>query len=297
MSKQSIATYHTLEAYHNIVQKLRSFFFARDFIEVDTQSRLSILAACEDPKTMVPFVLSGTKWPLPQTGQMWLEHELLTNPQVPGFFCLTTSYRDEPEPNPERHLKILPLFEFETHGDVTVLQNLMADLLADIGFDNKALYKEGDYQSIAHKYCTKILEAEHEKQIAQDFGSVFFLKKFPQHTHPFFNMKKSDGLFNKIDIILYGIETIGSAERSTNVDEMRELFHTISDGDYANTLYKHFGKERVDKELDAFLSYDFFPRCGGGIGVTRLMRALQLAKQNEYYTTSRQSCSAYQSSR
>ncbi len=296
MSKQSIATYHTLEAYHNIVQKLRSFFFARGFIEVDTQSRLSILAACEDPKTIATFMLSGVKWPLPQTGQMWLEHELLTNPQVSGFFCLTTSYRDEPQPNPERHLKILPLFEFETHGDATVLQNLMADLLVDIGFDNKELYQEGDYQSIAHKYCTKVLEAEHEEQIAQDFGPVFFLKKFPQYTHPFFNMKKSGELFNKIDIILYGIETIGAAERSTNVDEMRELFYTISDGDYANTLYKHFGKERVDKELDVFFSYDFFPRCGGGIGVTRLMRALQLAKQNEYYTTSRQSYTTYQSS-
>jgi len=296
MDKQSIAAYHTLEAYHNVVQKLRSFFFARGFIEVDTQSRLSILAACEDPKTMVTYTLSGSKWPLPQTGQMWLEHELLTNPKIPGFFCMTTSYRDEPQPNPERHLKILPLFEFETHGNITVLQNLMADLFEYIGFGNKALYKEGDYQSVAHKYYVEILEAEHEKQIAQDFGPIFFLKKFPQHTHPFFNMKKSGELFNKIDAILYGIETIGSAERSTNVDEMRELFHTISDGEYANTLYKHFGKKRVNKELDVFLSYDFFPRCGGEIGVTRLMRALQLAKQDEQYATPVQSYTAYQSS-
>ena len=31
----------------------------------------------------------------------------------------------------------------------------------------------------------------------------------------------------------------------------------------------------VKKELDEFLSYKFFPRFGGGIGVTRLMSALE----------------------
>jgi len=35
----------------------------------------------------------------------------------------------------------------------------------------------------------------------------------------------------------------------------------------------------VQKELKEFLSYDFFPRCGGGIGVGRLIRALTLAEQ------------------
>jgi hypothetical protein len=55
---------------------------------------------------------------------------------------------------------------------------------------------------------------------------------------------------------------------------MREMFHTISDGMYANLLFKLFGKERVEKELDEFLSFDFFPRFGGGIGVTRMISAL-----------------------
>ena len=39
-------------------------------------------------------------------------------------------------------------------------------------------------------------------------------------------------------------------------------------------LYKLFGKERVEKELEEFLSFDFFPRSGGGIGVTRIMQAI-----------------------
>ena len=55
---------------------------------------------------------------------------------------------------------------------------------------------------------------------------------------------------------------------------MRETFHTISDGQYAELLYKLFGKERVEKELEEFLNFDFFPRSGGGIGMQRLMTAL-----------------------
>ena len=53
------------------------------------------------------------------------------------------------------------------------------------------------------------------------------------------------------------------------------MFHTISDGLYANLLYDTFGKNRVDKELEDFLSLNFIPRVGGGIGVTRLLHALK----------------------
>ena len=56
---------------------------------------------------------------------------------------------------------------------------------------------------------------------------------------------------------------------------MRELFYTISDGGYAKLLFKLFGEERVEKELEEFLSYKFFPRYGGGIGLTRLISALK----------------------
>ena len=73
------------------------------------------------------------------------------------------------------------------------------------------------------------------------------------------------------------METIGSAERATNVEEMREQFHTISDGEYAVLLYNLFGRERVLKELDEFLKFDFFPRFGGGIGITRLIAGMKKA--------------------
>ena len=64
--------------YHMMVNKLRKFFGEKKgFIEVPAQSRLSILAACEQPETITQFALNNVVYPLPQTGQMWLEHELL----------------------------------------------------------------------------------------------------------------------------------------------------------------------------------------------------------------------------
>ena len=67
--------------FSKVVKKLRSFFESKGFEEVHTQSRLSILAACEDPTTISTYNYAGQVWPLPQTGQMWLEYELLKNPR------------------------------------------------------------------------------------------------------------------------------------------------------------------------------------------------------------------------
>ena len=104
------------EIYNELVQKMREFFLKRNFKEVPTQSRLSILAACENPHSVKTFEYGGLQWPLPQTGQMWLEHELLKNPEWDGVFCISTSYREEKNPIEGRHELIFPMFEFEAKG-------------------------------------------------------------------------------------------------------------------------------------------------------------------------------------
>ena len=86
-----------------------------------------------------------------------------------------------------------------------------------------------------------------------------------------------NGIYNKVDVIIHGMETIGSAERATDVYEMREQFHNISDGEYANLLFNHFGKKRVEDELEEYLKLNMFERFGGGIGVTRMVRALEMS--------------------
>ena len=266
--------------FHTCVKKLREFFESRGFIEVHTQSRLSILAACEDPTTISTYNYGGQVWPLPQTGQMWLEYEILKNPDAPGFFCLSTSFRNEPNPVPGRHDKIFPMFEFEMKGSMDDLINLEKDLCEHLGFGKASEFPIEDYDVISNKYKTEELEHEHEMLLDQDYGNVFLLKNFPNTTSPFWNMKQAqDGKHaKKVDVIIHGVETIGSAERSSNKEEMRDQFYKISDGGYANILFSNFTKERVEKELDEFLNFNFFERCGGGIGVTRMIRALKLSK-------------------
>lgn len=277
-----------------VVKSLRSFFDSRSFQEVHTQNRLSILAACEDPTTVATYNYQGQVWPLPQTGQMWLEYELLTQPDLEGCYCVSTSYREEKNPTPGRHELIFPMFEFEAPGNFDDLLQMESDLCTHLGFKcdhGRASYEDlafpgGGYLSMVAKYTApdNTLEARHEMHMYNEYGDVFFLTRFPYHTSPFWNMRTAEipdamnkPIANKCDVIIGGMETIGSAERAVDVDEMRKQFHTISNGEYADLMYKLFGKDRVEKELDEFLSHNFFPRFGGGIGVTRLISGMKKA--------------------
>ena len=255
--------------YSETVDLLRSFFLSKNFLEVHTQNRLSILAACEDPETVATYEYNGQTWSLPQTGQMWLEYELLSNPDAAGFFCVSTSYRAEPNPVEGRHETIFPMFEFEMKGGVDALEDMEKELCEYIGLPLEQLNCK-TYAEWEKEFRTDELDHAHELAIGKGM-----ITKFPERTSPFWNMaRNSDDTSKKIDVILGGMETIGSAERSTDKEQMRETFHTISDGQYADLLYKLFGKERVEKELEEFLKFDFFPRSGGGIGMQRLMTAL-----------------------
>ena len=255
--------------YTDVVTELRSFFLSKNFYEVHTQNRLSILAACEDPETVATYNYGNNIWPLPQTGQMWLEYELLSNPQAEGFFCVSTSYRAEPNPVPGRHETIFPMFEFEMKGGVKELEEMEIELCQWLGIP-LSVGNIRTYDQWAKDYDTKELDHEHEKAISRGM-----ITDFPEWTSPFWNMaRNTDGTSKKIDVILGGMETIGSAERSTDKEQMRDTFYTISDGQYAQLIIDLFGRSRVEKELEDFLSFDFFPRSGGGIGMQRLMSAL-----------------------
>lgn len=259
--------------YDYLTRKLRTFFSDRGYIEVSAQSRLSILAACEDPFTISKFKFAGTEWPLPQTGQMWLEHDLLQNPDVPGVFCITTSYRNEPDPIPGRHDLIFQMFEFESRGNFEVLLELEKKLCVHLGFQ---VPPRITYADACDQYGTLVIEAKHEEYLYDDYGDACILTDFPESTHPFWNMKEKEaGIYNKADVILGGMETIGSAEREVYPVKMLQRFKTISQGRYAGKLHADFGVPEVQKELDRYLSHDFFPRFGGGIGMTRLAKAIK----------------------
>lgn len=268
--------------FNKVVEKLRSFFISKGFLEVHTQCRLSILAACEDPATISTYNYEGQVWPLPQTGQMWLEYELLKYPdRAPGYFCISTSYRNEPNPIAGRHDKIFPMFEFELKGGFNELIQLEKELIEALGFCSMDKCVEVDYRETATKYNVKELEHEHEDKLCKEHGPVVFLKDFPVTTSPFWNMMLDENdktKAKKTDVILWGVETIGSAQRSENSIEMRNQFYSISDKNYSNILFSNFTKDRVQRELEDFLSFNFFERSGGGIGITRMISAMKKSK-------------------
>lgn len=261
--------------FHRVVNLLEIFFCSRNYIETHTQNRLSILAACEDPHTIRTFEYAGETWPLPRTGQMWLEHDLLTNKEhIAGLYTLSTSYRAEPNPVPGRHCLIFPMFEFEGYGNFDQLLQLVEDLLIYLGF-TEPWYDAYDIIAPAPQLVTAEVEADlngNEPLIP------YVVTNFPPRSHPFWNMRRfADNTAAKADVILAGMETIGCAERSCNVEEMRRNFNTIENGEYAKRLYYHFGSPRVNAELEEFLAHNFVPRFGGGIGITRLISAMQKA--------------------
>ena len=62
------------------------------------------------------------------------------------------------------------------------------------------------------------LQHDHEEWIGRGM-----ITDFPEWTSPFWNMSRNDdGTSRKIDVILGGKETIGSAERSTDKEQMRD---------------------------------------------------------------------------
>lgn len=271
-----------VQAFSDVVNRLRRFCLDKGFTEVHTQDRLSILAACEDPDTVATYEYMGETWPLPQTGQMWLEYELLTQPQLPGVFCVSTSYRNEPNPVPGRHKLIFPMFEFELKGGIKELRQFETELLTYLGFGTSKEFVYKTYDQLKDHYKTAELTHKHENKMLQDFGPIVFCQDFPVYTSPFWNMKKKgDAHAHKIDVIMHGNETIGSAERSADVKEMKEEFYSISGGKYAQKLFDLFGKDRVESELQEFLGLSFFARSGGGIGMTRLIDAMKKGGQYE----------------
>ena len=156
------------------------------------------------------------------------------------------------------------------------LIQLEKDLLESLGYD-VAKFVRGKYEDVADEYSVRELEHEHETKLHEEKTPTFFLTDFPEHTSPFWNMKRGSGdTAKKVDDIMSGQETIGSADRESDKEVMLTRFKAIMNGGYEQKLFSLFGEERTMAEMDDYLNFDFFTRCGGGIGVTRLMRSMKL---------------------
>jgi aspartyl/asparaginyl-tRNA synthetase len=269
------------EHYAYVVKKIRQYCDSQGLTECYLNDAPSTLSACEDPTNLHTYMWNGVKYALPQTSQMWLEHVLLSNPTSKGYYNICNSFRLEQNPVPNRHFDQFPLFEIEGPWSMEEMIQFQKGLLLELGIkpNDSGEFPEIDYECACEIFNVDEIGHDEEMALCQFFQSpVVFLKHFPLRTSPFWNMKRQNDIALKVDVIIGNIqpmEVIGSSERSCNPDEMREMFKTISDGQYAQYLYDAFGQERIDKELDDYLSFHFFKRSGMGIGLNRLIYACQ----------------------
>ena len=182
-------------------------FFSKGFVERYFDNRLSILAACEDPFNVSTYDYVGLRWPHAQTGQMWLEHSILTDNSVPGYFASPKATGRRNRPRKGAIMFRFPEFEFA--GGKEDLIALVKEMLPFLGYPEDGMQRD-TYESKALEYGVKTLENEHEARMCAE-KPVFFLTDFPEHTDPFWNMRRAeDGTSHKLDVILHGQETVGS---------------------------------------------------------------------------------------
>jgi aspartyl/asparaginyl-tRNA synthetase len=270
--------------YAYVVKKLRSYCDEQGLTECYLNDIPTTLSSCEDPTNLHTYSWDGVDYALPQTSQMLLETVILKDgPESKGFYNICNSFRLEKNPVKNRHQNQFPLFEIEGPWDMNQMIQFQKGLLLTLGIkpwgDD---FPEIDYLDACAKYNVTELDHQHEIQLCRDLNSpAVFLKRFALTTSPFWNMLVDGNVAKKVDVLIGNpcggqpMEVFGSSERSCNPEEMREMFHTVSDGQYAEYLYQAFGKERIEKELEEYLSNTFFKRAGMGIGISRLCFACE----------------------
>lgn len=203
--------------------------------------------------------------------------ELLELPR--GYFAHNTSTRNEARAGDGRREFKFPLSEFEfenksEHTGFDELATFLSKLLTHLGFGvPKLVYHEDE----CNKFGVEYIEDKEEQALCDKYGSAVLLGKFPLRSDPYWNMRHAgNDIYDKIDVIIHGFESAGTAVRSCNTEEMKKQITKQDSGEYIKAMYKHFGKDRVDKEINEYLDYKFIPRCGGGLGMSRIIRGLKL---------------------
>jgi len=234
-----------MKRYNTVIHLLRQFLDKLNFIELFTQNMLSILTVCDDPKTMCTFNYGGYVWPLPQSSIIWLEYELLKNPDFNGIYTVCTTYKNDPNYTKKISENIFeadivtPKFEFLTFGQYSDIILIITNLLQELGFLDK--YTFVNYNQIAKRRGSSDLDID---DVAPT-KVVTVVEHVPVQK---WGMK----YISKVYILQKEIMTF--AEHLTNSNELLETFLTLDDGHLSEYLYAQFSKERVDNELFKFIN-------------------------------------------
>ena len=259
--QELLSDYSTPKAYQQTVNKLRAFFATRNYKEIDPHQYATTLL-----ESHTAHYAPGKPGTVSQAHELSLEKALLQSPELlPGVFCLTDQS-----------------CEFAARKDTNTAQTIGQALCQWLQLGDRSVHKESDYRFIADYYKTKFLSPAHEQAIWQDFSPIFTITDKPCVLNTCFTTLTQEAHAKTTDTVLFGMSSVTSARRSCDPEDMREAFYTVSNGEYAKSLFELFGESRVMGGLEKFLVHNFFPRYGGSIGIPQLMQAIHLAKNERY---------------
>ena len=180
--------------YSFVVNKLRTFFISRNFIECHPRGDFRVLS-----------------------NEVYLDGKLITQPTEVGFFCITSSSTSSSSTS---YSNDCPLFEFTMKGSYEQLLTLNVDLLRYLGYVSSNATGLSSYFPLSwydNDFPSYVSGTVEEKDV---HCNAFFITDTPS---AFWNTKKC---FN---VILNGQDVIRNAERSCDIEEMRPRFYTLLD--------------------------------------------------------------------
>jgi len=257
--------------------------------------------------TNIEDLTNKIEFPLDQTTQMYMEWLIRTDLEFKlgkyhGMYCIAPSFRHEDYRKiiDGRHLAKFLLLDFEAIAGTRIdeayakLVSTLLDIIKAFGFGTKVrMMSARDINP--NGPVTSIDEA----RLAQDGDyTPVLITNFRGIDEPYWNMQHINytgdtvtDTFYKIDVLLpvemptgqiVMMEVIGSAVRSNDSKVMRERFYNIQGGQYAQNLIDKFGEKRVEYELKQYfkvLEENPMITLGGGIGINRLIKALNFLEK------------------
>ena len=227
--------------YHYVTNCIRFFLMENGLFECCLQSKFPMLS-----------LHNG------YTNQLYLEHELLQNPDVTGYFCVANVNSANPDST--------PTVEFVINGDIHILESFIHHLLIYLCYHNISKYTIKDYSYITNKLNMDVnyLSNAVKQKIYKKFGAVCLIKNYPSNTVSHWTIKKNNinDTYDKLVTILSGVESIISYEMSSDKNYMRNQFHAICDS------------VDVNIELDQYLSQSFITRSYGNIFTLKIIDSM-----------------------
>lgn len=268
------------EDFKYMMNKITRFFISRGFAETYPSPNSSILS------TYCKF--EGI---IPTHGYVWLENELLDNPDRNGYFSIRNHYIVSP--GKQNYYT----FDFESKGTMSDMIQLNRHLLAYLGFttsniprrsnyyndsyfrgkvaeslvNDSLYYSETEYDDISIQTNCPGQTDKLDPRIRKEYNSVCFIKNFPKESNSLWNIKEMNNKTKRVDIILNGINTITGYEKSCNPEEIK---HNFYEQNHVDILYNTFSKQKVDKDFDEYISKTLFPRYGGRIIMSNIADAM-----------------------